>query len=135
MAVEVLKKAIENSTILRFLAGLVTQGNSSTFSRRIATGGVEMDEVAMLRRAEPREILERLVEKNVPAIVSYLSKGKWHVAKVVLSELGAYRLSVDIQPSRKPHPVNIQMDQPVGVSLKYGYGKFIYFKTRRSSFR
>jgi hypothetical protein len=126
MAAEVLKKVLENSTILRFLTGLVTQKSGSRFSRRITTGGVEMDEVAMLRRAEPREILEKLVEKHIPAIVSYLSKGKWHVAKVLLSELGAYRLSVDIQPNKKPHPVNIQMDQPVGVSLKYGYGKFIF---------
>jgi hypothetical protein len=29
-------------------------------------------------------------------------------------------------PREKPHPINIQINQPVGVSLKYDYGKFIF---------
>jgi hypothetical protein len=31
--------------------------------------------------------------------------------------------------SPKQHPVNIQVDQPVGISLKYGYGKFVFDTT------
>jgi hypothetical protein len=93
--------------------------------RRI-TGGVDMSEIAMLRGTEPREILRTVIEKQVPAILSYLSKGKWHVAKVVPIELGANRLNIQILPREDARPINIQAEQPVGVSLKYGYGKFIF---------
>ena len=128
-----------------------------------------MNEVVMLRGAEPREILQAVIEKRIPAIMSYLSKGKWHVAKVLLTNLGANRLSVEVGPQSrhtgfgrascntsqdgnpnagagasegdsilekdrkmdppKPPPVNIQVNQPVGISLKYGYGKFVFDTT------
>lgn len=85
-----------------------------------------MSEITMLRGSEPRKILQTVIEKKIPAIMSYLSKGKWHVAKVSLNTIGASVLSVEVSPRKKPHPINIKFDQPVGLSLKYGYGKFIF---------
>jgi len=85
-----------------------------------------MNEVAMLRGTEPREILQTVVERKVPAIMSYLSRGKWHVAKVLLTELGANRLNIQVSSGERVRPINIQVEQPVGISLKYGYGKFIF---------
>ncbi|MHC4061417.1 MAG: flagellar brake protein [Planctomycetota bacterium] len=85
-----------------------------------------MKEVAMLGAAEPREILQAVIGKKVPAIMSYLSRGKWHVAKVLLIDLGACRLNAEVVPTKRPHPINIRPDQPVGISVKYGYGKFIF---------
>jgi len=79
-----------------------------------------------LRGTEPREVLQTVIEEKVPAIMSYLSKGKWHVAKVVLTELGANMLNIQVWPREKARPINIQAEQPVGISLKYGYGKFIF---------
>jgi hypothetical protein len=62
--------------------------------------------------------------------MSYLSKGKWHVAKVLLTELVGDRLSVDSATSKKKqHPLNIQANQPVGISFKYEYGKFVFDTT------
>jgi len=55
-----------------------------------------MNEVVMLSGAEPREILQSVIEQRIPAIMSYLSKGKWHIAKVLLTNLGASRLSVEV---------------------------------------
>jgi len=104
-------------------------GNKTRILQRIATGGVDMNEVAMLSGSEPRKILQTMIEKKVPAIMSYLSRGKWHVAKVELTDLGACRVDVRILPTPNPHPINIKTDQPVGVSLKYGYGKFIFEAT------
>ena len=85
-----------------------------------------MNEATMLRGAEPREILETAIQEKVPAIMTYLSRGKWHVTKVLLTNLGASRLSAQIWPKEKPHPINININQPVGISLKYGYGKFVF---------
>jgi len=91
--------------------------------------GGNMNEIMMLRGAEPREILETAIEEKVPAIMSYLSKNKWHVTKVILTNLGANRLNIEIWPKEKPHPINIHTDQPVGISIKYGYGKFVFDST------
>jgi len=85
-----------------------------------------MDMQLLSNSAEPRKILETITESNTPAIVSYLSKNKWHVAKVVLCDLGACRLNVRVVPTEKPHPLNIRVDQPVGVSIKCGYGKLVF---------
>ena len=88
-----------------------------------------MNEVAMLHGAELRKILQTVIGKKVPAIMSYLSKGKWHVAKVQPTDLGANRLAVCVLPGKKPHPINVQVHQPVGISLKYEYGKFVFDTT------
>ena len=89
-----------------------------------------MNKVMLLRGDEPEKILQTAIDKKVPAIMSYLSKGKWHVAKVLLNELVGDRLSVDSATSKKKqHPLNIQANQPVGISFKYEYGKFVFDTT------
>jgi hypothetical protein len=102
-----------------------------------------MNEVAMLSKAGPREILQTLIEKKTLAVLSFLSKGKWHVAKAFLTSLGDDKLDAQLlprktssilrdsnqMPASKPQPINIQVNQPVGISLKYGYGKFIFETT------
>jgi c-di-GMP-binding flagellar brake protein YcgR len=114
----------------------------SGFLKRLNRGAV-MSHAAMLSRDEPREILRVIIEKKAPAVLSFLSKGKWHVAKVLLTGLGANSLDIRVLPRRmasvlqksyqmlalKPPPINIQVHQPVGISLKYGYGKFIFETT------
>lgn len=103
-----------------------------------------MNALTMLHGAEPREVLQAVIEKKTPAILSFLSEGKWHVARVLLTNLGANKLDVRISPKKmdsasqknrdvpaqtttqQSHSINIQINQPVGVSLKYGYGKFIF---------
>ena len=62
--------------------------------------------------------------------MSYLSKDKWHVAKVVMKDLRDGRLYVEnCHACGKPHPINIQIDQPVGVNFKHAYGKFVFDTT------
>ncbi len=86
-----------------------------------------MREVAMLQGADPKQILQTAVKKRVPAIMTYLSKGKWHVAKVFLADLGPDGLSVEgTHFQDKPQPINIRVHQPVGISFKYRYGKFVF---------
>ncbi len=95
------------------------------FVRHILRGG-KMSRMVVLCGAEPRRILETMVDRRIHAIMSYMSRRKWHVAKVQLTELGVNRFSVQIIRGGQPHPINIQVDQPVGVSLKDDYGKFVF---------
>ena len=85
-----------------------------------------MGEVAILRGDELRKILQSFIDKEIPTIMSYLSNGKWHVAKVLLRYLGATKIDIEVASKARPHPINIRVGQPVGISIKYGYGKFIF---------
>ena len=86
-----------------------------------------MSEIVMLEGHESQAVLQTVVEGRAPAIMSYLSKDKWHVAKVLMKELSGNKLCVEgCRPSRRPHPVNIRVDQPVGVNFKHAYGKFVF---------
>jgi len=76
--------------------------------------------------AEPRKLLQSVIDEQIPAIMTYLSRGKWHVAKIQLVSFGASNLKVRVQHDAHPHPVNIQLNQPVGISLKYRYGKVVF---------
>jgi len=138
MVLGVLKKALMRGPILQFLAKWEAKHKAKLLKH--PAGGANMNTVAILCGAEPRKILQTVIEEKTPAVMSYLSKGKWHVAKVLLTALGANRLNVNILPRKrnpilqkarkmgvqKAHPINIQVDQPVGISLKYEYGKFIF---------
>jgi len=90
-------------------------------------GETGMNEVAMIDDSQTEKILKNAIENKVAAIMSYLSKGKWHVAKVLITALDADRISVQTtQSHHKNHPININIDQPVGISFKYEYGKFVF---------
>jgi hypothetical protein len=89
-----------------------------------------MSEIVMLQGPESQAVLQMVVRSQAPAIMSYLSKDKWHVAKVVMKDLQGDRLYVEnCRTSGKPHPINIRMDQPVGMNFKYAYGKFVFDTT------
>ena len=88
------------------------------------------NKVMVLRGDEPEKILRTAINKQIVAIMSYLSKGKWHVAKVLLTEFVGDRINiVSAAPKKRRHPLNIQPNQPVGISFKYEYGKFVFDTT------
>jgi hypothetical protein len=89
-----------------------------------------MNELVILHEAESKKILQTAIDNKVPATMSYLSEGKWHVVKVLLANLEADRLTVrSARPRKRPDPINIQVHQPVGISLRYGSGKFVFDTT------
>jgi hypothetical protein len=85
-----------------------------------------MNEVMTPHGVDREKVLQTVIDMKVPAIMSYLSKDKWHVAKVLLTNLNGDRLSVESTISRRQRPINIRVDQPVGISFKYSYGKFVF---------
>jgi hypothetical protein len=87
-------------------------------------------QLAMLHESDCQKILQDVVAKRTPAIMSYLSRDKWHVAKVLLTALSQDRLSAEgVGWMKRPRPINIQAGQPVGISFKHGYGKFVFDTT------
>jgi len=89
-----------------------------------------MSEIVMLQGPESKAVLQMVVRSQSPAIMSYLSKDKWHVAKVVLKDLQGDRLYVEnCHTSGQLHPINIRLDQPIGMNFKHAYGKFVFDTT------
>lgn len=89
-----------------------------------------MSEIVMLEGHESRAVLQTVIQSQSPAIMSYLSRDKWHVSKVVMKELMDDRLYVEgCRSSGKLHPINIRIDQPVGLNFKHAYGKFVFDTT------
>ncbi|UCD52756.1 MAG: PilZ domain-containing protein [Phycisphaerales bacterium] len=86
-----------------------------------------MSEIVMLEGHESQSLLQTVVQGQAPAIMSYLSKDKWHVAKLLMKDLAGDKLYLEgCRPAKRPHPVNIRVHQPVGVSFKHAYGKFVF---------
>jgi hypothetical protein len=88
-----------------------------------------MNEVMTPHGVDREKILQIAIDMEVPAIMSYLSRDKWHVAKVLLTKLDGDRLKVESTISTRQRPINIRVDQPVGISFKHGYGKFVFDTT------
>jgi len=91
-----------------------------------------MSDIVMLHGSDSQTVLQAVVQSQSPAIMSYLSKDKWHVAKVVMKQLstgpaGGGKLFVEgYHADGRPHPINIRIDQPVGMNFKHAYGKFVF---------
>lgn len=90
-------------------------------------GDCRMNEIAMIDGSQTEQILNDAIDQRVTAIMSYLSKGKWHVARVQITDRNDHSLIVQTTQSyRKSHPININIDQPVGISFKHEYGKYVF---------
>jgi len=90
-----------------------------------------MVEITIPQTTEPRTILQTIIEKKTPSVMSCLANGSWYITKILLTGLGANILNAIVLSTQDP--TNIQVDQPVGISTKYEYGKFIFESTIVSS--
>jgi len=100
-----------------------------------------VNEVILLRGAETERILQSIVDEKIPASMCYLSKGKWHIAKVAFYGVDSEQLSIIALPSpfqtagdsflkqSRPRPINVQIGQSVGLAVKYDAGKLIFDTT------
>ncbi|MFC1675585.1 flagellar brake protein [Planctomycetota bacterium] len=84
-----------------------------------------MSELKILNGAEPRKILEVVTAEKASVVMSYMSKDKWHSAKVALLKVGVNSFSIALISDNKNCPININIGQQVGISIKHGYGKYI----------
>lgn len=85
-----------------------------------------MNENSYSQSIEPDNILRVIMNEHIGILMSHLSKGKWHITKVDLVDVGTGTLRVEVAPQNGRHPINVQIDQPVGVSFKYRQNKYIF---------
>lgn len=92
-----------------------------------------MNEVIMLHDIKPAKILQAVLEDKIPLFISYLSQGRWHVARGLLTGSADDSFIIKISPQKRSRPVNLQIAQTVGISFKYGfdleYDRFVFDTT------
>jgi hypothetical protein len=100
---------------------------------RFLERGIVVNEVIILHGNKPGRILQAVIENKIPVIMSYLSNQRWRVVRAMITSLEDNRFEVKVSPQKKSHSINVQINQSVGISLKYGYGdgydKFIFGAT------
>ncbi|MDO8301840.1 MAG: PilZ domain-containing protein [Sedimentisphaerales bacterium] len=85
-----------------------------------------MREQEQLKDNEVTTLLKLAAAHGTQAIMSHLSRGKWHLTKITLVRTTGTNVQIDITQKEKHHPININIDQPVGISFKHDYCKYIF---------
>jgi len=85
----------------------------------------------MLHKVKPKEVLQAVIEKNIPVTMSYLCGRQWQLARVLLTDLRVDGFDVKVSPRKKSRPINIRVEQSVGMLFKYEFGdeRFIFDTT------
>jgi c-di-GMP-binding flagellar brake protein YcgR len=85
-----------------------------------------MREQEQLKASEVVDLLNLAAARKTEAVMTHLSRGKWHMTKVTLLATTDVSIQIDIAQKEKHHPINIKIDQPVGISFKHDYCKYIF---------
>jgi len=85
-----------------------------------------MSESIVLTGNDVVDVISEAVSDKASACMSHLTKGKWHTNEVFFCGLTDITLHVRIDEGDSSNPVEIVVDQPVGISLLQGFAKYIF---------
>lgn len=85
-----------------------------------------MVEKEVIRSEELKEVLVQAVDLKTPGIMSYLSKGKWHTANVLLTAVGQNSLHFELTDESEISTSIARKDQPVGISMQQEFNKYVF---------
>lgn len=85
-----------------------------------------MREEDLLRGSGAHNLLVTAAARRLSAVMTHTSRSKWHLSKVEIVAATAEHVHLDISHREKYHPINIQIDQPVGLSFKHDFSKYIF---------
>jgi c-di-GMP-binding flagellar brake protein YcgR len=85
-----------------------------------------MNEPEVLKDQKITSVLEQTASQQCPAVVSFLTKGKWHMLDAVFTAVSEKTVHINIQESQRYKAVTVQIDQPVGISFRLDSDKYIF---------
>jgi len=77
-------------------------------------------------RCEIVDILAQGVQNQTVGVMSYLSRGKWRTTKISTVALTSTTLHIAVREKADAPPINIQINQPVGISIQQDFSKYIF---------
>jgi c-di-GMP-binding flagellar brake protein YcgR len=72
------------------------------------------------------DLLVMAAGDQTSAVMTHISRGKWHMTKVLITGTEGQFVHLEIPQKEKHHPINIRIDQPVGISFKHDFSKYIF---------
>lgn len=85
-----------------------------------------MSETQNIENKELSDFLELVLSQGVSGITSYLSKGRWHTAKISVISITSKSLQLQLLPDNDSSvSQNIQIDQPVGITFQHEFSKYL----------
>ena len=85
-----------------------------------------MTEHEILTAKDIKEVLKTAVDNSIIGTMSHLTKGKWHQADVIFTTLTDSAIHIQIKPKENQIPIDINIDQPVGMSFEIGSANHIF---------
>ena len=85
-----------------------------------------MKEPEVLTAEDITKVLLDLIDQKTPGVMTHLTSGKWHVCDVSFKAVTPSAIQIDVQPNEKRMPIDIQINQPVGMSVQQGFTKYIF---------
>lgn len=85
-----------------------------------------MNEPQVLTHADVMHTLQRIIDGGKEGVMTHLAKSKWHICQVVVKTLTPYTVHVKAKRQEKTLPVDIAVDQPVGISIQHEFNKYIF---------
>ena len=96
------------------------------FHRSDKTDMKTMTEHEILTAKELKDELKNAVNDRIIGTMSHLTRGKWYIADVIFTNLTDSAIHVEIKPKENKIPIDIQIDQPVGMSIEREACKLIF---------
>lgn len=85
-----------------------------------------MQEPQILKENEIEDLLKFTAAKNCPAVMSYMTSGKWHTTEAIISGITNSTLHVALVQPDRPRPTSLQINHPLGISFQQDYNKYIF---------
>ncbi len=85
-----------------------------------------MSETQVIENKELSDFLELVLDQKVSGTTSYLAKGRWHTAKILIIAITSKSIQLELQPdSDYSTSHNMQVDQPVGITFQHEFNKYL----------
>lgn len=85
-----------------------------------------MTEHEVLTAKEIKEVLKTAADDSIIGTMSHLTKGKWHQADVIFTTITDSAIHIQIKPKENQIAIDINIDQPVGMSFEIGSSNHIF---------
>ncbi len=85
-----------------------------------------MNESQLLTVEEIKDVLSRAVQDKITGVLSHFTGGNWHRTNITICTVSNHTLHVETLPGETAKPADIEINQPVGISVQREFDKYIF---------
>ena len=85
-----------------------------------------MKKSQILKGKEIEKTLELVVARRAAAIMTHIAAGKWKTTNVTFTAGSGEAIHISIDNKKPQGPINMQVDQPVGISFEHESERYIF---------